>query len=88
MYKLSWQLRIEVGEQLIGWNIVKDPPRNMLGEINDPVYQHLAWLLGYEDAAALMFEFREEDRQKLEQLLGPYGRTIYRIMVLKRTCNV
>lgn len=83
--KPDWMLRIRAGQRLIEWGVVV-PHSDMLfgdGTSDDPVYAHLAWLLGYEDGEHFMFGFREDDREKLVQLLGPHGLTIYKIMVLK-----
>lgn len=82
----DWQLRVAAGQRLIDWGIVAPNPDILIGDgsPDDPVYGHLAWLLNYENGEHFMFGFREDDREKLELLLGPYGLTIYKIMVLKK----
>ena len=81
----NWELRMETGKRLIEWGIVSLSKEAFygLGDEGDPVYNHLAWLLGYKNGLDLMYNFHESDRDKLEALLGPYGLTIYRIMVLR-----
>lgn len=89
----DWELRMAVGRRLISWGIISPltDEHYGFGDGNDPVYQHLAWLLDYEDGEHFMFGFREADRVKLEWLLSPYGLTVYRMMVLRKNvadCNV
>ena len=83
----DWELRIAVGKRLVKWGVVP-VPYDEVGMGDDPVYAHLAWLLGYDNGEHFMFGFRESDREKLEWLLGPYGLTVYRMMVLRKYVQV
>ena len=80
----SWRLRLNVADLLISWGVVAPDHNIMTGLGDDPVYQHLAWLLGYKDGNHMMSRFKDADRDKLQLLCGPHGRTIYHIMVLKK----
>jgi len=80
----DWELRMQAGQRLVQWGIVSVPADELYGMGDDPVYEHLAWLLDYEDGEHFMFGFRETDREKLEWLLSPYGLTVYRMMVLRK----
>ncbi len=83
---LDWELRIQAGSKLIEWGIISPSKDDFcsLGDRDDPVYAHLAWLLDYSDGQQFMFSFRESDRVKLQWLLSPYGFTIYKMLVLRK----
>jgi len=82
----TWEMRIQVAELLIDWGVVEKVPIINIGMGDDPAYTHLAWLLDYPNGEIMMYNFREEDREKLELLCGPHGPTIYKILVLKKSC--
>lgn len=48
---------------------------------------HLYIILGYSDLLAMQIGFSDEDKRKCEMLAGPHGRTIYKMLQIKRSSN-